>query len=258
MNNKRDSLDPLKQAAAIRRLKKDLADLGIESMSSSEVDSDMLSLILDKILNGEDLARHYPALYQKLLNNFEMRQALLDVLESIEVERTHSLIPLPKVSKSSLAFLAGRAPLPILEVFDKNNWRSTWRSTLEQIRTVFSPSELVYRTDPSQLEDPWFTLLRDEIETDGVIYTVALECTLSDQTENGLSIFLNLAVTLEALANQPHFPLQATLNWGEYKESVLIAEQGRARFPDIPLVTVTDEENQNIKSGLSLSLGTIS
>ncbi len=257
MTNNRISSDSSNQSKAIRRLIRDLSDLDATSVSESEVGSDMLTLIIDKILDGEDISTRYPDLHQKILNNAELRQALIDALESIENERTHQNVSLPETTKGNLSFLAGSGPLPILEISDEQKWRSTWRSTLEQIQSIFSPIELAYRADSAQVEDPWFTLLRDEIEASGNVYTVALDCTLSSQTDDGLAIFLNLAVTLGSTSDQPQFPLQASLHWGEYKENVLITEQGRTRFPDVPLSTVMDEGYRNIKSGLSLSLETI-
>jgi len=114
---------------------------------------------------------------------------------------------------------------------------------------------LAYRADPSLYEDSWFTLLRDEIDVEGTIYTVALECTLAGDV-NAISTYLSLAVTLGTASSKPNFPLQARLQWGGYQKSVRIAEEGRAKFPDIPLNIILDDNHQSIKSGLSLTLET--
>ncbi len=254
MTNDQNASDPRGRLAAIRRLIKDISDFDALDVSGSEADSDMLTLILDRVLNGEDLSTRHPALYRRLLANTELRQALVDALASIEAERTGQFIPLPKGSKSDFSFLNTRGPLPMLEILDEHHWRSTWRSTLEQIQAVFSPRELGYRADAAQLEDPWFTLVRDEIDAGGAVYAVALECTLSSQIDEGLAVFLDFAITLAAPSTPPKFPIQASLRWGEYGESILITEQGRSRFPDIPLAAVMDNDYQNIKSGLSLTL----
>lgn len=254
MTNDQNPRDPHQHSAATRKLIKDLYDFDAAGVSGSEVDNDMLTLIIDRILDGEDLSARYPRLYQELLGNAELRQAVVDALESIEAERSGRLAPLPEAPRKNLSFLKHQGPLPIVEILGEHQWRSTWHSTLEQIRAIFSPPEMVYRADAGALEDPWFTLLRDEVDTGGALYAIALECTLSSQTDDGLAVFLDFAITLASQSDQYEFPIQASLHWGEYEASILITEEGRSRFPDIPLVTVMDRDYQNIKSGLSLTL----
>jgi hypothetical protein len=53
------------------------------------------------------------------------------------------------------------------------------------------------------------------------------------------------------------FPLRASLSWGAYNESVLVAEEGRARFPDILLSDIFDPWEQHVRAGLSLTLETM-
>jgi hypothetical protein len=240
-------------------LRKELADYDVSGTSKPEMDSEMLTLILDRILSGEDISKRHQVLYQNLLSNAELRRALLDALESVEAERAGNLSRLPEAAKRNLSFLAGQGPLPVLELLDEHKWRFTWRSTLEQIRTVFSPPNMMaYRADAGAFEEPWFTLLRDEIDAGGATYAVALECTLSNQSDEDLAVFLDFAITLGGPAGESGFPIRASLRWGEYERSILLTEQGRSRFPDIPLTTVMDKDYQNIKSGLSLTLESIS
>ncbi len=253
MSKNQNNYNPHTRPAA-RKLAKDLADLNSRGQLASETDGDMVSLIVDGILRGEDISRRYPTLYRKLLENAGLRQALMDALESVEAERAHQMIPLPKTPKTDLSFLLDRTPQPLVEILNDHKWRGTWRRTLEQIQAIFSPPELAYRADPTQFEDPWFTLLRDELEASGAVYTVALECTLSSQTDEAISAFLNLAVTLSSDPKSAWFPLQAVLHWGAYTESIIVPEEGRTRFPDIPLTAIMDIEHEEIRSGLSLIL----
>lgn len=234
----------------------DLAALDTQAESTLTRDSDMLAQIVSGTLNGEDIAKRYPAFYQKLLENAELRGAFLDALAALEAERTGQLTPMPEASKTSLAFLTNTSTAPLLEIIAQNNWRATWQRSLEQIRAIFSPPELAYRADTSAIEDPWFTLLRADLSTAGSIYTVALDCTLSAEDEQSLAAYLNLAVTLQSDSDPAQFPVRAILQWGAYHESVLISEEGRARFPDIPLIAISDPSLGQIQSGFNLTLET--
>jgi hypothetical protein len=239
---------------ALQKLAEHLSALGAGDRNILPAESDMLSLIVSGILNGEDLASRYPAFYRKLLGNAELRQAFLDALDSLESERAGEMIPMPPAARGSLDFLTSqRNAAPLVEVFDQQRWRAIWQRSLEQLRAIFSPSELAYRADVLA-EDPWFTLLRDELDASGDTFAVTLECTLSNDMENALAAFLRLAVTLGSSSKPAAFPLKASLQWGDYHESILIPEEGRARFPDIPLAAVLDEQERNVQSGFLLSL----
>ena len=185
-----------RKPAALKKLADQLSALDSQAGSILPMESDMLSLIVSGTLNGEDLAQRYPAFYRKLLENAELRGAFLDALESIEAERTGQQESMPGAFQTNLDFLKDLPASPVIETFDKRSWRATWGRTLEQLQSIFSPPEMAYRADPSLSEDPWFTLLREEMTTQGVTYDVILDCTLSDKQEESLSTFLNLAVTL--------------------------------------------------------------
>ena len=244
--------------AALKKLANHLAALNSQELSNLPMDSDMLSLIVSGTLRGEDLPSRYPAFYQKLLENAELRQAFLDALDSIEAEQAGTLTPLPAAAKAKLDFLISRPSAPIVENLEKQNWRATLQRTLEQIQAIFlPPQQMAYRADANLYEDPWFTLLREEIRAAGSEYAVALECTLSNESDEALSPFVNLAVTLGS-ETASSFPLRASLHWGMYQASLLLSEEGRARFPDIPLASIFDETQQHVQAGLSLTLETTS
>jgi hypothetical protein len=251
-DKKRLSSNP--KPPALQKLAEHLSALGAEERKTLPAESDMLSLIVSGILNGEDLASRYPAFYRKLLENAGLRQAFLDALNSVQAERNGEMIPLPPAARASLDFLGKqRSPTPVLEMFEPQRWRAIWQRSMEQVRSIFAPSELAYRAD-ALAEDPWFTLLRDELAVSGDTFAVTLECTLSNDTENALAALLRLAVTLGSTSKPTVFPLKASLQWGGYQESVLFLEEGRAKFPDIPLAAVLDEQEGNVQSGFRLSL----
>lgn len=247
-----------KRPVGIKRLLVELAEVQAQDSSMAMVDNEMLSLMVNRVLNGEDISKRHPAFYRKLLGDAGLRQAFLDALISIEAEQAHQQFPMPDPKKAGLTFLASQRIRPILELREAHQWRTIWQATLEQIQAVFSPSELAYRSDPVLFEDPWFPLLRDEIEVEGSTYAIALECTLAGNAGESLSAYLNLAVTLGTTTDRQNFPIQASLQWGDYQENILLTEEGRARFPDIPLSEIMDESLQNIKSGLNLILETAS
>lgn len=253
MSKKSNNSNPSKRSEALKRLSEDLAIISTQSVVGT-VDEDMLSLIVNEILLGEDISRQHPTLYQKLLENAALREAVLDALVSIEAERAGELIPLPNLPNALPAFLRRQhSTQPFVEVFDIGNWRATWKKTAQELQTLFSPPELAYRSDSSLTEDPWFTFLRGELRVEERTYTVVLEGTTTNESEDVLSVFLMLAVTSTDKSRQASFPLQASLNWGTYSANMLINEEGRIRFPDVLVKTLVDPEGKT-RSELSLMI----
>jgi hypothetical protein len=240
----------------LKKLADHLTALDRMTDTNLPTESDMLSLIVSGTLNGEDLAERYPTFHQALLENPGLRQAFLDALESVEMERSGELEPMPGAAQTDLSFLYEASDAPRLEMLGGQKWRAAWGRTLEQVQAIISPPELAYRNDPSLAEDPWFTLLRDEITTQGVTYDVVLDCLLSKENESSLSAFLNLAVTLGDTSGLAEFPLRAKLHWGAYEESILVVEEGRFKFPDIPIASVFDQADLQLQAGFSLTLET--
>lgn len=252
MSHKRNKLDPIKDQKAVRKLADDLNAVNGKRLPTS-VDNEMLSLIVDEAIKGVDISRRYPAFYKKLLDNPDLRSAFLNSIESIEVATQNKSIALPDVSNLKLGFLAKLATKPtITKVREK--WRVIWQRTIEQLQVILSPSQLAYRSDTISFEDPWFTLMRSEIEVEEAIYTIALECTLSEQDNSALSPLLNLAVTLGMADTRTRFPVLSTLQWGTYHQTISIQGEGRARFPDIPFSTIFDSKNENITAELKLTI----
>lgn len=257
MSDYQNKFDLAKRQKAFEKLRNDLAEFGANASSTLMAENDMLSLVISEALNGVDISIRYPEMYRKILNNGDLRQAFIDALGSVEEEQSESLaIPLPE--KPALTFLSRQEQLPMIIKFGADKWRTVWRQSVEQLQALFSPPELAYRSDPSLYEDPWITLLRGEADVDGSVYTVMLECSPAEETDDALAVAFNLAVTLETNVALPQAPLEATLQWGLYNQTIAIAEEGRTKFPDLPLTAILDEELQNVKAELSLTLETIS
>lgn len=253
MNENSGHMNASQKPARLKNLVEQLSALDTGEEAILPADMDMLSLIISGTLNEENIAQRYPGFYQKLLENAALRQAFLDALESVEAERTGELVPLPGATHP-LDFLTRQPSAAVIEIAGTKSWRATWQRTLEQLQAVFSPPEIAYRAGNADVEDPWFTLLRDEMTTGGVTYDILLDCTLSSEKEGALSTFLNLAVTLGKTGKPAGFPLRASLQWGDYEGSVLVTEEGRFRFPDIPVASVFNAADSQPQAGFSLSL----
>lgn len=244
-----------KRKEAVKRLAGDISQLDTSNLSGIIEDEEMLSLMVEEVLQGIDLARRYPSFYQKLLNNLDLRQAFLDVLESTEEE--YPPIPWAEGREANLGFLAEFSGQPVIANIG-DNWRISWRRTRDQLQAIFFPYKLAYRSNSGLSEDLWFGLLREEIELNGLLYAIALECTFSEESQNALTTFLNVAITNGMMSPQPPFPVQISLQWGTYSETLRITEEGRVRFPDIPIDKVFDDERKKIDTELSLTLESIS
>jgi hypothetical protein len=254
MNKKKNSLDPINQSEAAQRLADDLIEF--DARTTTRVDDEMLSIIVDEAYRGIDISKRFPTIYRKLLNNANLRQAFIDILESLEKEGENELVAFPNKPNINLNFLKKHASKPIFEIIDQDNWRISWLRTFEQLQEIFSPHEFVFRLDADLVEDPWFTLLRKEFEVGKSRYTIVLDCTLSEKGDEVLSPYLNIAVTLGATSDGPKFPIHARLQWGAYEERIFIAEEGRIKLPDIPLSTTFDKEFNLVESELNFTLET--
>lgn len=254
MSEYQSQLNLIKNQKALKKLANDLAELNANTSSTFMVDSEMLSLVVSEVLKGVDISIRYPTFYRNILNNDDLRQAFVDALGSIENKQQSETVVLPLLTKPALDFLIQRLQQPAIIKLSSNKWRTIWRQSIEQLQSIFSPPELAYRSDPSLYEDPWITLLRGDVEVAGSLYTVMLECTPAVETDEALAVSFNIAVTLETPIDSPQIPLEATLQWGLYDKTIVISEEGRTKFPDIPLSAILDEEQQNVNAELSLTL----
>lgn len=254
MSEYHSQISLIKMQKGIKKLADDLAVFEATTLPTRIVDNDMLSLIVSDAIKGVDISTRYPAFYRKILNNADLRQAFLDAVGTMENEKEIESVVLPLPVKPALDFLSQESQQLDIIKLGMDKWRTVWRQSIEQLQSIFSPPELAYRSDPSLFDDPWITLLRGDIEIEGSVYTVMLDCTLDEETDEALAVSFNLAVTLETPINLSQSPLDATLQWGVYNQTLVISEEGRSRFPDIPLPAILDEEQQNVIAELCLTL----
>lgn len=248
MDQNRNLSAHFNKQGAIRKLIEELSHFDFQLSDISIEDDEMLSLIASEAVKGVDIAKRYPVFYRKLLNSANLRRTFLDVLQMLEPAGADP------ITRADLSFLNRPTPPPVVEMSGQDTWRVVWQRTMQQLQGIFSPSELAYRADPDLLEDPWFTIVREEVEIEKSLCTIALECTLSGDMDNALSTFLNFAMTLASPMASAQRPLRASLQWGQYHETVSVSAEGRVKFPDIPFALIYDDQSQKIKCDLNLAL----
>jgi|APSaa5957512622_1039677.scaffolds.fasta_scaffold42433_2 hypothetical protein len=234
-----------------RKLLADLVQMNTGRVPRGE--DEMLALFAEEAHRGVNIEAQYPTFYRKLLQNADVRQAFTDLLDALEQEEqlTH---PLPQKPNIDLRFLRTQSPRSHLEWLAPEHWRIGWQHTFEKLCQIFSPSELAYRLDAVAIEDPWFTLLREDFEIAPIVYSIVLDCNLATGANETLTPYLNLAVTLGTEQPRPAFPLQARLQWGNYDASITLDEAGRVRLPDIPLDAAFDAELNPIEVDFNFTL----
>jgi hypothetical protein len=239
---------------AIRKLTDELFRSNFQTLDGFIEDDEMLSLIVSEVVKGVDIAKRYPAFHHKLLNNANLRSTFLDLLHMLEQTNVPIIAVSNKTTNTDLSFLTRPVSQPVFEMPGQNNWRVVWQRTMAQLQEIFSPSELTYRADPDLLEDPWFTIVKEEVEIEASLCAITLECTLSGDIENALSTYLNFAMTFGSNIPTTHLPIRANLQWGQYNETVLVTAEGRVKFPDISFAFIYDDQSQKIKCDLNLAL----
>ncbi len=257
MNSNANRTPPkaFRQQEAITKLADELANYSTDRSDTTREDIEMLSMVFDEVLNGKDIAARFPAFYRKLLDNANLRQAFLDLVEAVQDEKS-SQSAFPQDNAADLSFLNQPADRPLMENSSAEQWRITWQRSIDYLQSIFSPPELAYRMDSSLYEDPWVTLLRGETRVNDHLYSVLLDCSLAQDSDNSLAVNLSLAVSGEADPQQSQVPLRASLNWGGYDETILMNNEGRVRFPDIPLGAIFDEAREKVTAELNLTLET--
>lgn len=234
-----------------RKLAGDLDALNAGLPGEETGDVEMLSQILDDALKGVDISTRYPDFHRKLLINPGLRRLFLDVLESVEGADQAQELELPV---ADLGFLRGKTPEPEVDRVAAHRWRVRWRRAIRDLQAIFSPEELAYRSGDQVLEDPWFTLVRGDVTLGGRAYSVVLECSVSEASDESLSAYLNLALTLAEPDPREAFPVQASLQWGDYRDTLVLDAEGRSRFTDIPFSAAFTGDLQTVTSDLDFRL----
>lgn len=216
----------------------------------SDDDEEMLSLVIDDFTKGVDIRERYPAFFERLLENVYLRTAFLEILELVAEEAAESpetafdIVP-------NLEFLTHSSSEPKI-IFLESGWQVVWQLTANYLTSLFSPriGEPVRSGD--LLEDPWFILIRSDLEIDRLIFQVILEATQNIDHPDKLNLQLSVFNAAVETADLP--PLEATLSWINYRRQILLTSSGLSRFPEIALQEILDPETGEISGDIALSL----
>lgn len=218
----------------------------------------MLSLVVHDALEGIDIARRYPAFYQRMLADNELREAFLDSLDLLQRSRSDELLSLPQAASQNLSFLRARSSEPRIEKVANGRWRVLWQRTIADMQAIlFQPRASLsplFRSAASQVEDPWFTLVNGEAEVDEKRISVLLQATQEVERPHTLQLFLTVGILSLTDDEDVVMPLRANLSWGRYRQGVLVQEDGQASFSAVPFTAVLAEGHQSVKGHLYLAI----
>jgi hypothetical protein len=218
----------------------------------------MLSLVVHEALQGVDISLRYPAFYQQMLVDNELREAFLSNLDLLRRSQADMLLPLPQPASTDLSFLRARSNEPRIERRTNGRWRILWQRTIADIQAIlFQPRTLLsplFRSAVNQVEDPWFTLVNGEVDVDEKRVTTLLQATQHVERPHALQLFLSVGVLSLADEEDIELPLRATLGWGRYGQGVLVDTSGQASFSSVPFSAVFAEGHQSVKGHLYLTL----
>lgn len=215
---------------------------------ASPQDLDMLSLVVDAILQGDDIAKTYPTFYQRLQISPDLQQSLFDILEMMSPETENAGSPI--FAPLNLDFLQRSfSPPPVITHRPPNRWRAAWQILSTALTQQFTLSWDSYRETFSGLDEENILLLENEFMIGASAWQVILEGVSRPEKPHELGLFLSAAVDEE-----PFPPLQATVQWGMYQETAVFDAYGQAYFPPLDLRPLLDETGTAILHQLHLYL----
>lgn len=214
----------------------------------TERDQEVLSLVIHDALQGLDIQKQYPAFYQRLVHESHLREAFLDILAMAQAETEPTL---ESASLPTPSFVPPPPQSPLLQRL-ADRWKITWHQNIAQLNALFlAPGlEPTYRGE-ANLEDPWFVLVRDQVNLDETQFLVFLEAAQQGEKPDELQLAMNVSLHGLTPLNPP--PLSAHLHWGTYAESMTIT-QGRATFPPVPLFDILNDSMTAFQADLYLTL----
>lgn len=217
----------------------------------------MMSFMVSEAARGVDLAERYPAFYRRLQEEPDLRERFEDSLDLLRRSQTNTLEPLPGPPYRDLSFLHTR-PRPTCSLIppDNGHWGMTLTLSAEQLNRRFFPFQVEPVTRQGLGigvdEDNWFTLIRETVSVADSSWSIVLEGTPVDETEDVLQLAV-IVVPSQDSENGPD-DWQATLVWGSYEVTVVLNGRGRATFPEFHFGGVLDEDELAINENLVLTL----
>ena len=213
-------------------------------------DEEMLSLVLDDFEKGVDIRSRYPSFYEHLLDNPDLRDILLDILELLVDPGT--VAPETMIDRlPNLDFLGLKSPQAVIEI-RATGWQAVWRLTARTLTELFSPEPEALLRSGELLEDPWIVLIRNEIEVPTGSLLVNLEVTQNIHQPDILIAMISL-FNRDSDAIPPP-PVEASLVWKDYHQTVTLSAAGPDRFPDVSLQDVYDSVSGSFSGDMIFTL----
>lgn len=217
-------------------------------------DEDMLTLMVDAVLNGVDIEVQHPSFYRKLLEHADLREHFLDLLDAAEALKTAEAVPAKPVPPSFWQ----RLTQPLIEQLTEAHWRIQVRKTMSDLQEMFVAATtpepgVVFRNPALSLDDIYIDLIRDEMQVANMMVNVFLQAKQPlldpDNLELDLRVYGKDGTTLPML--------EANLRWGSYDETaVLTPDISRVQFPPLSLDTVYNTDAEQVSAELHFVLST--
>ncbi len=231
----------------------DLSRLANSSQSTSQdEDYEMLSIVVNDALIGEDIMKKYPAFYARMLADKELRTAFIDTLELLEEGQTWEDIDSPDLGPINLDFIQEVISRPKVQKSAKGKLTLYWHRTAEQIQAMLQINNLqprgVFRSGEYDVGGEQINILQSRVEVEEQELEIRLEASQDITSPD----YFNLMIVMQ-MADDLSQRFEATLAWGAYRETAEVNQFGIAKFPPLKsdqIFTPTGE----LMHGLDLQL----
>ena len=222
--------------------------MGDTETAVSNMDQEMLSLVLEVALRGDDITETYPAFSRRLSGDDALQQALSDILAIIDAEQSQTALPpLPVLN---LDFLGPKISIPATIIYSTpNQWHAAWQMVSDYLNQRFILSLATYRSGATLLDEDSTLLFHNEFKVGAQVLEATLEAIYYPHTPDLLNLFLYVTTDLEKLPL-----LEATLEWGPYQKTAVLDRYGQTAFPPFELQQILNDSNDTIIYGLTLDL----
>jgi len=195
----------------------------------------MMSFMVSEAARGVVLAERYPAFYRRLQEEPDLRERFEDSLDLLRRSQTNTLAPLPGPPNRDLSFLHTRPrPACCLISPDNGDWGMTLTLSAEQLNRRFFPFQVEPVTRQGLGigvdEDNWFTLIRETVSVADSSWSIVLEGTPVDETEDVLQLAV-IVVPSQDSENGPD-DWQAIWSGGVMKRALCLMNAAALRFPN--------------------------
>lgn len=216
-------------------------------------DIDMLSLAVDAASRGKDIAATYPQFYERLSADSALAALFFDAVAATEESDALPIFP-----SGNLSFLERniseppRISIPRLSSLPEV-WEAVWRVVPETLDQLFAPAIPAYRSAGLLLDVESTILLYNEFEAGDETWEATLEALAQPDAPGQVELFLTVSTEKEPLPR-----LQATVEWGDYRQTAVLDTFGRNHFPPFAVDRVLNEGKTAVSQNLHLKIQPIS